>query len=168
MNLDEIGERLSKELGVSVTRQEAVGDPSLCVPATHWKQACLLCRDLEALDFRFLRSLCGVDRPEAGCLELVVHLWSYRHRHALVLRTQAPRDAADLASLSAVWPAANWHEREAAEMLGFHFLGHPDPRHLILPEGWEGHPLCKDYRQGQTALGIPTARPGYEPKGAAS
>ena len=96
-----------------------------------------------AFDFDYLACLAGVDRPE--CIEVVYHLYGLATKLQVVLRTEAPKDDCRVPSVSDVWQAAQWHEREAAEMLGVTFDGHPDPRHLLLPDGWVGHPLRKDY-----------------------
>ena len=65
-----------------------------------------------------------------------------------------------LESVSAVWPAADWHERETHDLLGVSFRGHPDLRRLLLPEDWIGHPLRRDYSEQKSYQGIPTSRPG--------
>lgn len=92
--------------------------------------------------FDFFDFLSVVDEGE-GRLSVVVHLWSLRGRGHLFLRTEA--DGLQVPSLAGVLPGAGWHEREAAEMFGLEFLGAPDPRPLLLPDGFDGHPLRKDF-----------------------
>lgn len=85
-------------------------------------------------------------------LEVVYHLSSYEHRHAIVLKVKLPRwrndvpgELPQIDSVSSVWAIADWHEREAFDLLGVEFVGHPDLRRILCPEDWVGHPLRKDY-----------------------
>ena len=117
--------------------------------------ACRLLRETEALWFDLFECLSGVDHgPEAGEMEVVYHLCSVVHEHRLVLRVRVPREAPEVPSVASIWPAANWHEREAYDLLGLRFAGHPDLRRILLPDDWEGHPLRKDYQEAESYHGI--------------
>jgi len=164
----EIKDRLVQVVGEPVEWQAGPADAAFVVAPEKWYAAALALRDLPELDFAFLRTLCGVDRPAANCIEVVAHLFSYKHKHAFVLKTRVGRQAPRLATVSSVWPAANWHERETYDLFGVSFDGHPDLRRLLLPEDWVGHPLCKDYQEPPSYQGIPMmrpARPAMETKG---
>jgi NADH-quinone oxidoreductase subunit C len=103
-----------------------------------------MCRGLrDEFAFDYLACLSGVDRGEF--VEVVYQLYGIAAKLQAVLRTRAPKDDCRVPSVSEIWHAAQWHERETAEMLGVTFDGHPDPRHLLLPDGWVGYPLRKDY-----------------------
>ena len=91
-------------------------------------------------------------------LTCVYHLYSYAHRHTLVLKAATPRATAHLPSCVAVWACADWYEREAYDLFGVVFDGHPDLRRLLLPDDWAGHPMRKDWKEGPTYNGIPTTR----------
>ena len=82
-------------------------------------------------------------------LEMVYHLFSYDHERqplGVILRTELPREGMpEVASLTAVWPGAEYMEREAYEMMGIRFLGHPDLRKILLPDDFVGFPMRKDY-----------------------
>jgi NADH-quinone oxidoreductase subunit C len=160
MKPEEIRDRLTEIIGESPEYYAGPIDPAIVVPPAKWYGAALALRDLPELRFDFLRSLCGVDRPEAGVIEIVAHLFSYTHRHAIVVKTRIDRKAAELATVSDIWPAANWHERETFDLFGVRFAGHPDLRRLLLPEDWTGHPLLKDYQEPGDYQGIPTRRAG--------
>ncbi len=101
-------------------------------------------RDDPRLDFKYLRCLSGVDQMEDG-LEVVYHLYSYTHKHNVTIKTPLPQDNARLPSVTSIWRGADWHEREAAEMFGIFFEGHPNPVPLLLSEDMtDHHPLRKD------------------------
>ena len=99
------------------------------------------------LEFNFLSDVCCVDRfPMEPRFELNYHLLSLGHRAALRLRVRVhggPHPAVD--SMTAVWPTANWHEREIFDLFGVRFEGHPDLRRIVMPDDWDGFPLRKDY-----------------------
>ena len=99
----------------------------------------------EALHFDYLRCLCGVDNEEEG-VEIVYHLYSIDRRHNLTVKTTLANDDLTVDTATGVWKAANWLERETAEMFGVRFGGHPDPRTLLLPEEMtDSFPLRKDH-----------------------
>lgn len=78
-------------------------------------------------------------------LEVVYNLYSYETRQHLSLKCRLPREAPALPSATPLWPGADWLEREVWDLFGVRFEGHPNLRRLLLPEGWVGHPLRKDY-----------------------
>jgi NADH-quinone oxidoreductase subunit C len=105
----------------------------------------VLCRH-PALGFAFLADVTGVDFwPREPRFEVVYTLVSIEHRHRLRVRVGLDDNDPHLPSVSGVWPAATWLEREVWDLFGIAFDGHPDPRRLLLPDDWEGHPLRKDY-----------------------
>jgi NADH-quinone oxidoreductase subunit C len=103
-------------------------------------------RDRPDLAFTFLAEVTAVDFwPREPRFEVVYILVSIAQR--LRLRVKVRLHGADphVATVSGVWPAANWLEREVWDLFGIAFDGHPDPRRLLMPEDWEGYPLRKDY-----------------------
>jgi NADH-quinone oxidoreductase subunit C len=144
---EQIAERLARALG------ETPGEPALRastsagvltadVPARRWLEALSAARD--ELGFTFFDWLTAVDEGEAG-FDVVVHLWAPAAREHLQLRTRVPRDSPRLASACGVFGGADWCERETFEMFGVAFDGHPGLAPLLLPDGFEGHPLRKDF-----------------------
>ena len=103
-------------------------------------------RDRPALAFALLAEVTAVDFwPREPRFELVYHLVSIEHGQRLRLKVGLDGAGARVATLSGVWPAANWLEREVWDLFGIEFAGHPDPRRLLMPEDWDGFPLRKDY-----------------------
>ncbi len=98
----------------------------------------------ERLRFDYLSCLSGVDYK--GKLGVVYHLFSMIHKHKIVLKVEVPTESPNVPSVESVWKTANWHEREAFDLYGINFTGHPDLRRILLPDDWEGHPLRKDYQ----------------------
>jgi len=98
------------------------------------------------LQFAFLANLSPVDRlGRAPRFEVVYHLRSLVFNYRLALRVDVPDQTLSLPSLAGVWRAADWLEREAYDLFGIRFAGHPDLRRIMMPEDWEGHPYRRDY-----------------------
>lgn len=96
------------------------------------------------LAFTFLSDITCVDRfPIDPRFELNYHLMSLHLHETVRLRVHLTEPLID--TVVPVWPTANWHERESFDLFGIRFEGHPDLRRLLLPDGWEGYPLRKDY-----------------------
>ena len=103
-------------------------------------------RDRPDLAFTFLAELTAVDFwPKEPRYEVVYVLVSIVQRLRLRMKVRLPADDPHLATVSDLWPAANWLEREVWDLYGIAFDGHPDPRRLLMPEDWQGFPLRKDY-----------------------
>jgi NADH-quinone oxidoreductase subunit C len=103
-------------------------------------------RDRPDLRYELLAELTAVDyHPREPRFEVIYLLVSIEHRRRLRLKVRLQGDDAHLETVSGVWPAANWLEREVWDLFGIVFDGHPDPRRLLMPEDWEGFPLRKDY-----------------------
>jgi NADH-quinone oxidoreductase subunit C len=107
---------------------------------------CRLLRDDPGGDFDYLVDLCGVDHlPREPRFEVVYHLRSLKTRDFLRLKVSLPGPEPRISSVFSVWKAADWMEREAFDMYGIVFEGHPDLRRILLTPEWEGYPLRKDY-----------------------
>ncbi|HYH55364.1 MAG TPA: NADH-quinone oxidoreductase subunit C [Anseongella sp.] len=134
--------------------------PGLTLRAEKIADICLELRDNPETYFDFLSCLSGVDYgPESGEFGVVYHLASipYKTFFVLKVRVKGGRDTRELPSVpsvSGVWRTAEWHEREAYDLVGIRFTGHPDLRRILLPDDWEGHPLRKDYKTAETYKGI--------------
>ena len=140
MTPEEVGTRLGGEGSVSGGGEFA--RVTVDVPVAGWATAVASARD--ELGYDFFDWLSAVDELDAG-YSLVTHLWSVADRRGLLLRTALPREAPAAPSIVDIYPGAAWHERETHEMFGVVFDGHPGLAPLLLPDGFEGHPLRKDF-----------------------
>ena len=103
-------------------------------------------RDRPELAFDMLIDLTAVDYlGKAPRFEVVSHLYSLPNNHRLRVKIRVPEDDAWVHSLVPLWKSANWVERECWDLLGIRFVGHPDPRRILMYEEFVGHPLRKDY-----------------------
>lgn len=135
----------------------APGIRYLTVPKEQLHQVCFFLHTEPALYFDHLACLTGIDNPEKKTIEIVYNLYSVTKRLKIDLRVVLERTAEELPSLpsvSDIWGAAEWHEREAYDLLGVRFEGHPDLRRILLPEDWEGYPLRKDYQEQEKYHGL--------------
>jgi len=121
---------------------ESFGELTVDVAPELWTDAAAFARD--GLGMTFFDWLTSVDDPPDH-ITVVAHVYDLTaHRH-LLLRTSIDRADPHLATITDVYKGANWHERETHEMFGVVFDGHPDLRPLLLPDGFAGHPLRKDF-----------------------
>ncbi|MGC0313145.1 NADH-quinone oxidoreductase subunit C [Kitasatospora acidiphila] len=138
-------ERTAAAVGPWATAAEAYELLTVDVPAEHWIEALTAARD--GLGLAFFDWLSAVDELAEG-FSVSAHLAAVGEpgtvRH-LLLRTRVPRDGAALPTAVGVYAGAGWHERETFEMFGIEFTGHPHPAPLLLPDGFEGHPLRKEF-----------------------
>jgi NADH-quinone oxidoreductase subunit C len=162
INFEEIAQLLSDKFGpdVIVERQIGILQPALVIRPDKIVPVCEELRDNEATWMDFLSCLTGVDHgPDDPKFSVVYHLASIPHQHQLVLKVIIEHDRhletlPSFQTVSGVWKTAEWHEREAFDLLGIHFEGHPDERRILLPDDWEGFPLRKDYQAAEEYKGI--------------
>jgi NADH-quinone oxidoreductase subunit C len=106
-------------------------------------------RDDPELSYNFLENLCGVDYlGRDPRFEVVYHLLSMRNHHRIALKVGAPERDPNVPTLTPLWATANWQEREAFDMFGIIFTGHPGLQRILMPEDWEGYPQRKDVPLG--------------------
>jgi NADH-quinone oxidoreductase subunit C len=162
MTLAEIRSLLIEKFGESViVGEETTGlQPALLIDPERIADVCLELRDNPKTYFDFLSCLSGVDYGiEASRFGVVYHLASIPFQTQLTLKVgkENNRDLEDLPSfptISSVYHAADWHEREAFDMMGIFFEGHLDLRRILLPDDWDGYPLRKDYKVAEYYKGI--------------
>ncbi|MDB4901516.1 MAG: nuoC [Mucilaginibacter sp.] len=162
MNFEDIKILLTEKLGLEVvTGEETSGlQPALLIEPDHIAEVCLELRNNPNTYFDFLSSLSGVDYGTAtNRFGVVYHLASIPYQTQLTLKISKEnnRDLNDLPtfpSITSVYRTADWHEREAYDLVGIFFKGHPDLRRILLPDDWEGYPLRKDYKTAEYYKGI--------------
>jgi NADH-quinone oxidoreductase subunit C len=122
------------------------GETTVVVPREHLQRAAEYLAGEPSLRFSFLSDITAVDRfPLEPRFELNYHLLSMDRGERLRLKVKLNGSDPTIHSVTAVWPTANWHERENFDLFGIRFEGHPDLRRILMPDDWEGHPLRKDY-----------------------
>jgi NADH-quinone oxidoreductase subunit C len=161
MSFEEIKLLLLAHFGESVlVGEETTGlQPALVINPEQISDVCLFLRDHPQTYFDFLACLSGVDYHLENQFGVVYHLTSipYQAQLTLKVRTEKPADPEQLPSfptISNVYRTADWHEREAYDLFGINFEGHPDLRRILLPDDWEGFPLRNDYKSADYYKGI--------------
>ena len=170
----EVYEALLERFGPEVATglNEAAIDPWVEVAPASIAEVGLFLRDDPRFRFGHLNDLCAVDylEPDAAKaarfpyephLEVVYHLSSYETGKRVVLKAKlarwrngVPGELPEVPSVTHVWPIADWHEREAYDLMGVWFGGHPNLVRIMMPEDWQGHPLRKDFEWPEEYHGI--------------
>lgn len=139
--------------------EESPLQPILVVKVEFIVDICMLLRDTKGYYFDFLSNISAVDYFPENKFTVVYHLASIPYQKQLVLKVELTNERKDdnlpeVPSVSSVWRTADWHEREAYDLMGVFFTGHPDLRRILLPDDWEGYPLRKDYKDPESYHGI--------------
>ncbi len=145
MSLEAVGERLVAAFGADlqdVRLQEPDTVVARCEPGS-LKDVARRLKDAPDIGYETLNFIAGVDKVR--CLESVYHVYSWKTNTYLELHVDVDRGTAALDTVTDVWPAADWHERESWDMVGIRYLGHPDLRRILLKDDFIGYPLRKDY-----------------------
>jgi NADH-quinone oxidoreductase subunit C len=162
LNFEEIKSLLTDKFGAEIILGEnkQTAQPFLIIQTDKIADVCqeLFLNPLTYFDF--LSCLTGLDNgPEAGTLEVIYHLYSIPYDHKLILKIITERntptgDLPVVPSVATIWRTADWHEREAYDLVGIFFSGHPDLRRILCVADWEGHPLRRDYEWPEYYHGI--------------
>ena len=140
------------------------GHPYARIAADRWSEVAVFLRDDQRLRLNFLRCVSALDllaEDKLACVYDLYHVPMERptqlitETRAFAVRVVMDRNNPVIPSVAHVWPAADWHEREAYDLMGIIFAGHPDLRRILCPDDWDGHPLRKDYKFPLDYHGIP-------------
>ncbi|NIJ53087.1 NADH-quinone oxidoreductase subunit C [Dyadobacter arcticus] len=152
MNFQEItGLIVSKFPDLSIDADIKGPQPILVVPVESIADICRFLFEDERLYFDYLACITAIDNGAGlATMEVIYNLTSIPYNLNLTIKTVFSRNVPgaplpSVPTVSHIWRTADWHEREAFDLMGIHFEGHPDLRRILLPEDWEGHPLRKDY-----------------------
>ncbi|MDJ1484904.1 NADH-quinone oxidoreductase subunit C [Cytophagaceae bacterium YF14B1] len=161
MNFSELKDLLIQQFGETVIVAENIQtlQSSITVPVERIADICQFLYGHSQTYFDLLECLTALDNgPELGTMEVIYHLYSIPYEHSLVVKILFSRTnegvLPKVPTVSHIWRTADWHEREAYDLMGIQFVGHPDLRRILLPADWEGFPLRKDYTEQETYHGI--------------
>jgi NADH/F420H2 dehydrogenase subunit C len=147
----EVYERLVEEFPESPLEYLEGKDPAISVKADDLFKVASHLKEKEGYDY--LSAVTGVDYPDR--FEVVYHLYSMKEEKGpLILKVATSKEKPEVPSVTPIWPGANFQEREVYDLMGIRFSGHPDLKRILLWEGYEGHPLRKDFPiQGYKNIG---------------
>ena len=143
----QVGEKLAAQFAGDVQEiSEAHGELTVVVSRKSLVEICRSLRNDPELRYDLLLDVAAVDYlGREPRFEVVYHLYSVPHNRRLRVKVRVPESDATVPSVVSVWTTANWHEREAFDMLGVRFADHPDLRRIYMPDDYPGHPLRKDF-----------------------
>ncbi|WP_234991194.1 NADH-quinone oxidoreductase subunit C [Sphingobacterium psychroaquaticum] len=159
--MDKVIELITAHVGdAAIVAVERNGlQPAIQVSPFFLRSIAKLLRDSEGFYFDFLANISAVDHYPENRFSVVYHITSIPYQTQLVLKVDVENERTmdklpEVPSVSKVWRTADWHEREAFDLMGVFFTDHPDLRRILLPDDWVGFPLRKDYQDPETYHGI--------------
>lgn len=146
--LDRLVTILKESVGEAAVEEAFINErdghlPCVVIRGEHWLQAAEVLRDHDELKCNYLSNLSGVDLETR--MEVVYHLISFSMKRNYCVKVRTSRDEPSVPSVTSIWATANWNEREAYDLLGIDFPGHPNMTRIMMSDEWVGHPLRKDY-----------------------
>ena len=140
---DELKSILEQELpSISLTLEGSV----LFIAPKDLTAVCRYLKDTDRFRMDYLANLTAVDYPPEQRMDVVYHLYSMEKKHGpIALKVKLPRQNLVVASVTPIWRGAEFQEREVYDLYGVTFEGHPDLRRILMWDGFEGHPMRKDY-----------------------
>ena len=122
-----------------------------------WKEIAKFLKDDKEMLFDYLMSITSYDLGESVKFGIAYNLYSTSLKHYIEIRVEV-EEGVEIPTVSNLWKAADWHEREAFDMMGIVIVDHPDMKRILLPEDWEGYPLRKDYKTPDYYNGMPVPK----------
>ncbi len=147
MTEQEIYADLSKKFGDKIIEfmEEGTQNPTIVVDPGNLGKIVSYLKDDERFQFDSLMNLAGHDAGVESDFSVIYHLYSTKLNHYITLKVFTSREEPSVNSIARIYRTADWHEREAFDLYGINFEGHPDLKRILLEDDWEGYPLRKDY-----------------------
>ena len=133
------------------------GKQVISVAPENWPKISSILKNESKLDFNYLMCISAYDKGDKKIYGVAYNFYSTTKKHYLEVRVEA-EDGVSIPSVVELWKTANWHEREAYDMMGINFEGHPDLKRILLSADWEGYPLRKDYVEPDYYHGMPVPK----------
>ena len=129
----------------------------ISVSPKNWSEISSILKNESKLNFDYLMCISAYDKGDNKVYGAAYNIFSTINNHYLEVRVEA-EDGASIPSVTGLWKAADWHEREAYDMMGLKFEGHPDLKRILLSDDWEGYPLRKNYKEPDYYHGVPVPK----------
>ena len=130
---------------------------AILVSPDNWIDVSILLKNESDLDFNYLMCISSYDKGDGKIYGVAYNLFSTTKNHYLEVRIEVD-DGISIPSVVSLWQTANWHEREAYDMMGIHFEDHPNLKRILLSDDWEGHPLRKNFIEPDYYHGMPVPK----------
>ncbi len=133
------------------------GKTVISVSPENWSKISAILKNESKLNFDYLMCISAYDKGDNKVYGAAYNFYSTVNNHYLEVRVEA-EDGTSIPSVVELWKAADWHEREAYDMMGLKFEGHPDLKRILLSDDWEGYPLRKNYKEPDYYHGLPVPK----------
>ncbi len=133
------------------------GADAVLIEPSSWLEIASFLKNDKSLDFNYLMCVSAYDKGDDKTYGVAYNFYSILHAHYFEVRLEV-EDGIEIPSISGLWRAADWHEREAFDMIGVVFENHPNLKRMLLDDDWEGHPLRKKYKEPDYYHGVPVPK----------